>query len=146
MALRSGAPQTVIEMLLRAQPDVIALTDKFGMTSLHIAVSDAKTVDSEEESAPIALEVVEMLLSLDSKLAQTPDKVSYNLPLHTACQGGCSVAVAKALMKAYPPAIRIENKDGMRPLDVAKSFGKCGNDVVCLLELAEEADMDVQDG
>jgi len=142
-ALRSGAPQTVIEMLLQASPDIISLTDKFGMTCLHVAVSDAKTVDFEEDPALVTVEVVEMLHTLDSKLIQTPDKVSRNLPLHTACQGGCSVVVAKALMQAYPAAIRIENKDGMHPLDVAKSFGKCSSDVMYLLELGEEAIVDV---
>ena len=157
IAIQSGAPQSVLEMLVKAAPDVISLTDKFGRTCLHLAVGDAKTVDKmivttdsntlgkkyQDKNPVTTVEVIELLHSLDPKQIKTPEKVCQNLPLHTACQGGCSVNAVKVLVQTYPAAIHIKNKDGMRPLEVARTFGNCSDDVIYLLELSEEADVDV---
>lgn len=151
MAISNGAPQSVIEMLIKAAPDCLSLTDKFDRTCLHLAVANGATKDTmsavdssamqeiQVENEPrTTLQVIELLHSMGNKEISSQDK-SKNLPLHTALQGGCSVECANYLIQAYPPALHVKNKNGMTPLDVTLKFANCSKEVLHLLKLSGES-------
>jgi hypothetical protein len=143
MAIANGAPKAVIEMLIKAAPDVLSFTDKYDRTCLHLAVAGGSTTESFEEvhcgqEVVRSLEILELLSSVDTKQVMRQDKAN-NLPLHTAIQGGCSVSCVEFLIRTYPQAVNVKNKDGMTPLDVALKFGNCSKDVLSLLQSAKKA-------
>lgn len=144
IATSNGAPRKVIEMLMKAAPDVLSLTDKFGRTCLHLAVATGATIDSSvpidqnqdmyiKYQPKITLDTIKLLYSMDKSQLSTHD-VAKNLPLHTALQGCCSIECVKFLLQHYPHAIHKKNKDGMTPFEVALKFSCCSKDISNVLK------------
>jgi ankyrin repeat protein len=138
MAIRSRAPRSVLEMLIKEDPDSHALRNKFGETPLHVAIKQ----DAEPTEDGSSDDVAEFLLQL-----LHPDVVRIrdargNLPLHVAAVHGCSVHVAKGLLEAWPESIleRSGEPDESTPLELAIQRGKCDEHVLRLLSIsADEA-------
>ncbi|KAL7510305.1 hypothetical protein ACHAXN_007274 [Cyclotella atomus] len=131
MAITNSAPFPVIEMLIKAAPDVLSLTDKFDRTCLHLAVANGATLDSIVNVDPITLketiierypmttmEVLELIHSTNIKQICQEDK-SKNLPLHTAMQRGCAAKCEEFLIQEYPQAVDAMNIDNLTPSDLA---------------------------
>lgn len=132
MAICSAdTPLVVIEILIKEAPDVLAMTDKFGRTPLHIALGRGAPDD-----------VIELLLSVNEgqEAPRLPDKRRGNLPIHVAAMQGCSVDVAKALLKSYPNAIHAENSESLNAFEVAVKSGHCSQDVMHLLKISDAAE------
>jgi hypothetical protein len=142
MAIRSRAPRSVLEMLVKEDPDSHALRNKFGETPLHVAIrQDAEW--SEEDGSKDTAEVLLELLHPD--VLRIRDGRG-NLPLHVAAVHGCSVHVAKGLLEAWPGSIRERSgePDAPTPLELAIQRGKCDEHVLRLLSIsaAEAPDLE----
>lgn len=135
MAIAAGATLSVIEILIAEAPDVLTMGNKYGSTPLHVALD--RGADSN---------MIDLLLSSEDgkKAARVPDRIGGNLPIHVAATKGCSVEVAKSLLKAYPNAIHAENGKRKNPLEVALESGRCCEEVIHLLKLSDAAE-DVQE-
>jgi ankyrin repeat protein len=135
MAVAAGAPQAVVEMLIRASAseDSLLLTNKHGETPLHLAL--IHRADDE---------VIGVLLGTSSNqtmaLTHAREKRHGNLPIHTAATTGCSVVVAKKLLQGHTNAIHDKNLQLQTPLEVALASGRCSDDVVRSLELSDDAE------
>jgi len=107
MVISSGAPKRVLEILIKEAPEVASKTDKFRQNCLNLAVKNEGTSEPYQENHRI-LDAVKLFHSLDKSQAKTSDKTS-QLPLHTACEVGCSIDVAILLVRAYPESAHILN-------------------------------------
>jgi len=147
IAIANGASLRVLQMLIKKAPEVASKTDKFGRTCLHLAIMNgghsndvAESESNQEAKNVVMLEVVKLIHSFDNSQVKTIDKKGY-LPLHIACEVGCSIEIAKNLINAYPSSIQMMNKDGKYPLDVAVASGYCSKDL--MLELSDLAAPDM---
>lgn len=156
MAVANGAPLIIIDMLIKAAPDVLSWTDKFERTCLHLAVANGATIDFISSIDPITsqivynehrpkttLEVIELLHLMDKSLVTRKDNRK-NYPLHTALQGGCSAGCIEYLIRTYPQAINSRNEDGMLPLELALKFGCCSQNVLHFLKLGQESALELR--
>lgn len=153
MAISSGAPMQVLDMLVKEAPEVASKTDKFGRTCLHLAVKNGGTTTNdiidgpepytEEKHSLSTMEAVKLIHLLDTSQVKTKDKAE-KLPLHTACEVGCIVDVAKFLVHAYPDSVHTKNKDGNLPVDVAAAFGHCSKGLINYLSELSVTDDDVE--
>ena len=125
MAVASKCSPVVVEMIMKEAPDVLTLTNKFGETPLHVAISS----DAHEE-------IVELLLHEKDDLGALAmaENENGNLPLHLAAIHGCREGVAVLLMTEYAGAVKVKNKEGKTPLDLAREHNHCSDDVVRLLK------------
>ena len=85
------------------------------------------------------MEAVKLIHSLDTCQVEAKDKDN-QLPLHVACEVGCSVDVVRYLIKAFPDATHMKNKDGNCPLDIFSRI--CGYKE--LIGLLSELSSDVE--
>jgi ankyrin repeat protein len=132
MAVRAGAPRNVVERILREDGDLVLLTNKYGETVLHVALS-----------VPSNAEVVDLILNdTPSRLAMSSikDKHNGNLPIHSAAKHGCVVEVAKELMLLHPNSIHERNKQSKTPLDLAIEHGTCSEHVIRLLSISDHSE------
>jgi ankyrin repeat protein len=127
MAVSSGAPLGVIEMLIKDAGDVVLKTNKYGETPLHLALMYH---DSE---------VAQVLISCGPDALRIREKKHGNLPIHTAAAAGLSVNVAKCLIETWPASIHEKNADGLTPLDIAAKTTMCSEEVLRLLEISDHA-------
>lgn len=127
MAVSSGAPVGVVEMLIKDADDVLLMSNKYGETPLHLALMhhDSGVAQVLVGCAPDALRIREMKHG--------------NLPVHTAAASGLSVNVAKCLIETWPESIHEKNSDGLKPLDIAAKTTNCSEDVLRLLEISDHA-------
>jgi len=134
MAIASKSSKTVVEMIMRAAPEVLRMTNKHGETPLHVAIA----VDADTE-------IVELLLhnKEDLKALAMADKIHGNLPLHLAAIHGCRDGVAVLLLTEYPGAVKVKNADGKTPLDLAREYKHCSKDFLHLLERESESPRNV---
>ena len=127
VAIANGAPMQVVKMLFEGAPEVASKTDKFGRTCLHLAIRraghSAEDIASDENAPSITLEDIMQIHSMHPDQVKTRDKDG-RLPLHSACEGECSVEIVQYLTKAFPGAISAADNSGKRPMDVAASFGR----------------------
>lgn len=125
MAIASKSSKAVVEMLMRAAPQVLQMTNKFGETPLHVAMA----VDADTE-------IVELLLHNREDLGALAmaDKIHGNIPLHLAAIHGCRDGVAVLLLTEYPGASKVKNAEGKTPLDLAQENNRCSSDFLHLLE------------
>ena len=128
MAIASGASREVLELLVMACPEVLAMTDKFGRTPLYIYLTMGSALVDDEAMVTLLLSEVE-----SGGVASMPEKRGGNLPLHGVAMYGGSLQVVNRLIEAYPEAIRVKNKDGKTPHDLAKEYHQCAQDVIDLL-------------
>jgi len=96
----------VIRQLLSAAPDLIDAVDVSGRNVLHYTSK---------------LEVVEYLLTIAPHLARVVDKEG-NLPLHLVCRN-TDDSTALLLLRYFPGALQVVNKNGAVPLEYAIIFG-----------------------
>jgi ankyrin repeat protein len=120
----------VLDMLIRAAPDVVTWTNKFGETPLHIALRSSSSLSSSATSTITSYQddVVELLLKADPyNLAVTMrDDREGNLPLHLAIATAfTSVAAIVQILARFPSAIRVTNSNGKLPIELAM-----GNDAI----------------
>lgn len=124
MALMAGAPEKVIELLVKEAPDVLLQVNKFGETPLHVALRCHSPDD-----------VVEVLTKTCANAIHAHDKQHGNLPIHTAAMNGCTVRVAKDLLELWPEMIHETNGDGLTPMDLALRYEKCSEEIVRLFQI-----------
>jgi ankyrin repeat protein len=136
MAVQSGAPCSVVEMLIREERDALLLKNKFGETPIHLALRDGAPAPDT------VCDIAELLLKYSpSEVPKTRDERG-NLPLHVAVTHGCSVHVAKGLLEAWPGSIheRSAPPNSLTALELAIQHGKCSDNVLRLLSISSEAD------
>jgi ankyrin repeat protein len=127
MAVSSGAPLGVIEMLIKDADDVLLMTNKYGETPLHLALM-------QDDS-----EVVQVLIGYGPAALRIRDMKNGYLPIHTAAAAGLSVNVAKCLIETWPESIHEKNAEGLTPLDIAAKTTNCSEEVLRLLEISDHA-------
>ncbi|CAB9527018.1 FYVE zinc finger [Seminavis robusta] len=127
MAIKAGAPTSVLEMMLKEADDVMYMMDKFGQTPLHVAMA------TQAEDG-----VIEMLVENGGMKAVLAKDKSENLPIHLAAIHGCSVRAAKGLLQKCLPSIHEKNAAGLTIMDLALESGKCGEDVLRLFEITKD--------
>jgi ankyrin repeat protein len=127
MAVSSGAPLGVIEMLIKEADDVLLMTNKYGETPLHLALM-------HDDSA-----AVQVMIGCGPDALRIREKKHGNLPIHTAAAAGLSVNVAKCLIETWPESIHEKNAAGLTPLDIAATTTTCSEEVLRLLEISDHA-------
>jgi hypothetical protein len=139
MALASTSRKATlecIEMLIHGAPEVLSMTNKYGETPLHVALSHyapAVIVErmlcnpEEKEGHPKTPETLCGCAALSMA-----EKRHGNLPIHVAAMHGCPVSVALLFLELKPEMIRAKNRHGMTPYNVAMLSGKCTEDVLRL--------------
>jgi len=101
MAVESNGSLKVIDMLVKDAGEVVAKTNKYGETALHIALR------SSASPAVIAL-----LIQASPAALHVREKKEGNLPVHYAASFGCqSLAVAKALLENWEDSILERNNE-----------------------------------
>lgn len=133
IAIKAGAAEAVVEMLIKGAEDVLTKTNKYGETPLHVALA------AEAEN-----ELVELLIAQGVEALHMKDKTHKNLPIHVAATQGCSVRVAKALLEHRLASIHEENVDGKTALDLCLDSKKCGEAVMHLFESSNDAEVPLE--
>jgi ankyrin repeat protein len=108
-ACGKGAPEGVIDALLKINPKGAQSKDDQGRLALHHA---CRKNASER--------VVRTLLRVYPRATQIKDDQD-KLPIHYACQNGASVHVVSLLLSTYPESVNVQNGFGNTPLAEAKS-------------------------
>ena len=133
MAVQSGAPRSVLTMIIQAAEDVLLKTNKFGETPLHVAL--ARNVEED---------VIDLLVEHESQALRVTD-TNQNLPLHVAAAHGCSVRVAKTLLQQYPSSLQEKNRNGKTPFELALETGNSQAEVIRLLETKDPSEVGVSE-
>lgn len=95
MAISSGAPKQVLEMLVKEAPEVASKTNKFGQTCLHLAVKNGGTANDE---VGCSIDVAKFLVHAYPESAQMKNKDG-NRPLDVAVAfGRCSKELINYLL------------------------------------------------
>ena len=132
IAVANGAPNSVIEMMVREADDVVLMTNKHGETPLHIALAN--------ETSSGDADLVTLLAGQGLSVLRTKEKRHGNLPIHVAAIHGCSVEVAKKLLGLHPNSIHEMNNDLKTPLDLALENGRCSMDIMRLLKISDDSE------
>jgi ankyrin repeat protein len=130
MAIEAGCSRNVVELMLREDTDLLLLTNKHGETPLHVALSPRPSSNDE---------IVDLLLTETPnrlELTRIREKRHGNLPIHTAATHGCSVDLAKKLLRLHPNSIHEKNNEFKNPLDLAVACGRCSEKVLRLFEIS----------
>jgi ankyrin repeat protein len=109
-ACSKGAPEAVIDALLKASPKGAQSKDDQGRLPLHHA---CRKSSSER--------IIRTLLRVYPRAAQIKDDQD-KLPIHYACQNGTSPSVINVLLATYPESINIKNGFGYTPLAEARAI------------------------
>jgi len=121
-----------VELLLEADPEAVLHQDTtHGQTPLHLV---CKTEGSRE----VPLPVVRHLLRCNPRAAAVPDARQY-LPLHYACERGCSPEVVRALLEAHPDAAMALTQNKDTALSLACTCNKSPETVLLLIRAHEAA-------
>ena len=127
IALSNGANKDVLQLLVSAAPEVVAILDgKNGLTTLSLALT----------KRPQDNALVEILLAAEPQAVKVPDR-RQNLPLHVACEKGASLDVVRHLFLLFPGAFHRENFHGETPLRIAQRNSKCSEDVLNFLQFQQ---------
>jgi ankyrin repeat protein len=111
-AAEKGVPVPALELLLKANPDAVMQDDEVGWLPMHYAARC-----NVPAAVIVKLIDVDVKANSEAKSLQTPDKNGW-LALHHAARTGASKEVVEELIKAYPGALKVENRLGQRPLAV----------------------------
>ena len=110
IAIKNGAKEAAVELLVRACPRVAALADgPMKECSLFVLL----------KHNPQNAQLADLLLLSNPSCARTRD-CHQNTPLHIACQYGASLAIVKHICILYPPSLKVKNRFGQTPLHVAQ--------------------------
>eukprot|EP00934_Nitzschia_sp_Nitz4_P007036 Nitzschia sp. Nitz4//scaffold7_size249615//182554//184512//NITZ4_001196-RA/size249615-processed-gene-0.307-mRNA-1//1//CDS//3329558499//7026//frame0 len=125
VAMTHGGSQEVIEMLIKAGPDVLIRKDgNDGAGSLGIALvngGDNKLVD--------------MLIQANPECVTVADRKG-NYPLHVAVNYGRPLELVKRLHTLFPGALQKRNFHSQTPLDIAQISTRCSEEVMNYLQSA----------
>jgi len=108
-ACGKGAPEGVVEALLKASPKGAQSKDDQGRLALHHA---CRKNASER--------VIRTLLRVYPRASQIKDDQD-KLPIHYACQHAASAHVISLLLATYPESVHVQNGFGHTPLGEAKT-------------------------
>ena len=108
-ACSKGAPEGVIDALLKASPKGAQAKDDQGRLPLHHA---CRKSSSER--------IIRTLLRVYPRAAQIKDDQD-KLPLHYACQHEVSPSIVNVLLTTYPESINVKNGFGYTPLAEARA-------------------------
>jgi hypothetical protein len=126
IAIKHGASMTVVELLVKAGPDVLAFKDGTDASgSLSIALT-TKHCD---------LALIQLLLSANPECVGIPDRRA-NYPLHIAASNGCSLDIVKKVHSMFPRALQMRNFHSQTPLDIAQRSTVCPEEVMNFLSTA----------
>lgn len=128
MAVANRSSLHVLDMLINAAPEVVHCTNKYGETPLHVAL----------HRTPLDDETVELLLQADEEnqaLKMAEDRGG-NLPIHLALLNQASLSMVVQLLTRFPHAVRVANKDGLLPFDLAKG----NEELMDILMVSDEVD------
>jgi hypothetical protein len=124
--------------LLEADPDSVLQRDsKHHYTPLHLLVCQGG-------DPTVALQVVRLLLQCNPRVAAIADCENY-LPLHHACEIGCSLAIVQVLLESYRPAARAMTRKNDSALSLACTCNKNVDTVKLLIKACPQALMEKND-
>ena len=128
MAVTNRSSLHVLDMLINAAPEVVHCTNKHGETPLHLALRKNPSDD----------ETVELLLQADeeNQALQVAEHRGGNLPVHLAIMNQGSLSIVVQLLTRFPHAVRVPNKDGQLPVDLAKG----NEELMDILMVSDEVD------
>lgn len=126
IAVQSRAPPVVLELLIRHAPEVLAMTNKFGETPLHLAL----------QHGPVGREAAELLLRHGPEAVRARDRGG-DLPLHHAACHGAAADVVRRVVEIWPEVIHEVNKEGLTPMACAIQHGHCDKEVLDLLSIKD---------
>ena len=130
MAIKAGAPASVLTTLIQSAREVLVKTNKFGETPLHVALlHSSKKVHDDDDDA-----VIELLVDEDGQALRMKDSRQGNLPLHIAVSRHSSVDTIRMFIRRYRPSLDEKNNNGKTPLDLAMEMGICSKEVLSLLQ------------
>jgi len=137
MAVQASASIDVLEILIKAEEEILLKTNKFGQTPLHLALERGAvgTPDAFEATVEVLLHGCDR----GKEAVRVRDTIHGNFPLHVAAKEGCTVRVAKSLLDTWPEAVHETNADGLTTMDLALEHGKCPGDVLCLFSISEDS-------
>jgi ankyrin repeat protein len=137
MALQAGTSRSVVKLILGGEEgeDLLLLTNKHGETPLHIARANPTNED-----------LVDLLTESyhSFEMMRMKEKQHGDLPVHVAATHGCSVAVAKTLLRIHPNSIHEKNKDSKAPLDLVLEQGHCSEQVVRLFDNSDHSETSLE--
>lgn len=125
IALKHNASTEVLDLLLRAGPDVLAEKDgPDEASSLAIAIELDRSVD-----------VIKSILVANPRSARTVDRHA-NTPLHVLVRTQASNAMdlVRLVFRAHPQALKMQNFHRHTPIDVAVRKEVCCEEVVDFLQ------------
>jgi hypothetical protein len=124
IAMHYQADEQVLELLIRAGPDVLTLPDGPDKAS---ALAIALTLGCSAQ-------VIEWMVTLNPACARLCDRHS-NLPLHTAMRAQkMTLSMVQRIREVYPEALTRKNFHGETPLEVAVRCTYCPEEVVDYLQ------------
>lgn len=130
MAVESNGSFQVIDMLVKEAGEVVAKTNKYGETALHIALRTSASPD-----------VIALLIRTSPAALHVREKKGGNLPVHYAASYGCqSLVVAKALLENWADSILERNNEHLTPSEIALKHGNCSEDVLRFFERTAESE------
>lgn len=133
MAVVNRSSLHVLDMLINAGPEVVHCTNKYGETPLHLAL----------RTYPLDDETVELLLQADdeNQALMVADHRGGNLPIHLALMNNASLSIVVQLLTRFPHAVRVTNKDGQLPIDLANGNEEL-KDILMVSDEADDLDLD----
>jgi ankyrin repeat protein len=130
----SGKTELVaaVELLLQADPDSVLTRDsKHSYTPLHLSVCKGG-------DPTVTLQVVRRLLECNPRVATIVDCENY-LPLHHACEIGCSLDIVQALLESYHPAVEAMTRKNDTALSLACTCNRSVDTVKMLITANPQA-------
>lgn len=107
-AISSVASEEVIELLFRANPETIGMTDFADATPLSLAVC-----------VGLSPRLIRVMMELNSQAIRFVGTTNQRTVLHEACQSAQHLSVYQALVKAWPTACLRLDEYGKSPYDEA---------------------------
>lgn len=123
IAIRNRVQYAAIELLVKAAPQVMAIPDgsmKEGSLSILL------------KNDPQDMRLADLLLLSNPASAKLLDKHN-NTPLHIACQYGASLPIVKHICILHPGALKMKNRFGQTPIQVAQRSNRSGDVAFYLL-------------
>mmetsp|Transcript_10868 Transcript_10868/g.14401 ORF Transcript_10868/g.14401 Transcript_10868/m.14401 type:complete len:393 (+) Transcript_10868:237-1415(+) len=110
IAIRNQIQYAAIELLVKAAPQVAAMSDgSMKECSLSILL----------KHSPLDSQLADLLLLSNPTCATLIDKHE-NTPLHVACQFGAALSIVKHICILHPEALKMRNHFGHTPIEVAQ--------------------------
>ena len=126
IAIKHGGSSEVLQILVNAGKDVLALQDgNDASSSLAIALTTKKC----------DLNLVKLLTTANPQCVKVADRRA-NYPLHIAASFGCSLDIVRHIQRIFPKALQMRNFHSQTPLDIAQRSTVCPEEVMNFLQSA----------